>query len=232
MRLLACVVVVPVALVAWQWLDDRSTERALAPVASAVAGRTVEIDCQSVWGTLLDALPRHGSVRFDRNGIPEPRIFLTHTTCDRLQAFREHRRHAELSCVRTMDWARPVPLVPGSPCYRRASKTIYALLTLTHEAYHTAGVTNEATANCYAIQAMAWAAWELGADREEAELIAKAMNALEPLQSGEYGTPECRAGSRLDLHPRTRAFPTETPLTPPMGLGGVSGIASGATARG
>jgi hypothetical protein len=228
MRLLACVVAIPVALVGWQWLDDRSTEHTLAPVASAVAGRTVDVDCQSLWANLVDPLPRHGSVRFDQSGTPEARIFLTHVTCDRLQAFRGKRRHRELGCLRTMDWAKPVPLVPGSACYRSASKTIYALLTLAHEAYHTAGVTDEATANCYGIQAMAYVASALGAEQAEAELLARAMNALEPLQAGAYGTVRCRAGDTLDLHPQTREFPTEHPVGPPLGIGGVRGIASGA----
>jgi hypothetical protein len=222
------VVAVPVVLGIWQWLDDRSTERDLAPITTAVAGRTVEVDCQSLWATLIDPLPRHGSVRFDGNGIPEARIFLTHPICDRLQAFRGTRRHEHLSCLRTMDWSQPIPLAPGSPCYRQTSKTIYALLTLAHEAYHTAGVTNEATANCYAIQAMAYVAVELGSEQAEAELLARAMNALEPLQGGEYGTAECRAGAKLDLHPETREFPTEHPIAPPQGAGGVRGLASGA----
>ena len=219
---------VPVALVCWQWLDDRATEHRLAPIASAVAGRTIEVDCQSLWATLIDPLPRQGSVLFDRSGTPEPLIFLAHATCDRLQAFRGKRRHGEVACLSELDWSQPIPLVPGSPCYRQASKTVYALMTLAHEAYHTTGVTNEATANCYAIQAMAFVAVALGAEQEEAELLADTMNALEPLQVGEYRTAECRAGARLDLHPETPDFPTEQPLAPPYGTGGVRVQASGA----
>jgi hypothetical protein len=217
-----------VALVGWQWLDDRSTERALAPIASAVAGRTVAVDCQSLWATLLDALPRHGSVRFDVNGVPEPRIFLTHATCDRLQDFEGRRRHGAVSCLRGIQWTQVMPLAPGSPCYRSASPTIYALLTLAHEAYHTAGITNEASANCYAIQAMAYVATSLGAEQAEAEILADAMRALAPLQAGEYGTQRCRAGDTLDLHPETPDFPTEHPIAPPRGLGGARRAGAGA----
>ncbi|MDH4345305.1 MAG: hypothetical protein OEW31_03110 [Thermoleophilia bacterium] len=215
MRALAVVVTVPVALVAWQWWDDRGTERTLAPVASAVAGRPVAVDCQSVWASLVDALPRHGEVRFSADGVPEPRLFLTHPTCDRLQAFASSRSHDELRCLSTLDWGSDRPLLPGTPCYEEASSTVYALLTLAHEAYHVVGVTNEAATNCYAIQAMAYAAAALGAPPPEAVLVAQAMNALEPLQGGGYGTTQCVAGSELDLHPETPTFPTEQPLAPP-----------------
>ena len=75
---------------------------------------------------------------------------------------------------------------------------------------------------------MAYAAAALGAEQAEAELVADTMNALEPFQTGGYGTTECRAGTRLDLHPETADFPTEQPLAPPYGTGGVRGLASGA----
>jgi hypothetical protein len=217
MRALAVVVAVPLALVGWQWWSDRSAERMLAPIASQVAGREVVVDCQSLWANLLDALPRHGEVRFDANGVPEPRIFLTHQTCDRLQAFADSARHGELDCLRSLDWSQPVALHPRSECYDRSTRTVYALMTLAHEAYHTAGEMNEAVTNCYAIQAMAFVSVQLGAERDEAELVARAMAALAPLQSGGYGTDRCRAGTELDLHPETRAFPTEDPIVPPRG---------------
>ena len=54
--------------------------------------------------------------------------------------------------------------------------------------------------------------------------LARAMAALEPGQGGEYGTAECRAGRRFDLHPETAAFPTEHPIVPPLGHGGVPSL--------
>ena len=50
------------------------------------------------------------------------------------------------------------------------------------------------------------------------------MEALEPRQGGEYGTAECHAGGKLDLHPETAAFPTEHPIVPPLGHGGVPSL--------
>lgn len=220
MRTLAVVLAVPFALIAWQWWSDRSAERALAPIASEVAGRRVEIDCQSLWANLVDALPRHGEVRFDASGVPEARIFLTHQTCDTLQAFAGASHHGQLDCLRRLDWAQPTPLTPRSDCYQRSSKTVYALLTLAHEAYHTAGETDEMVTNCSATQAIAFVAVQLGAEQGEAELAARAMAALEPLQAGGYGTDRCRAGTELDLHPETPDFPTEHPIVAPRGYRG------------
>jgi hypothetical protein len=212
-RLLAAVLLVPTLLVAWQWWSDTRTEARLRPVASAIAGGEVEVDCEGLWASLLDAQAREGEVLFDRSGIPESRIYLTHRTCDRLWTFAGRPRHPDLDCLAGVDWRFESPV--GSACYRRSSSTIYALLTLAHEAYHTAGVTGEAQANCYAIQALAWTAATLGADPLEGERVAQALAALEPYQRRDYATARCRAGTELDLHPETAAFPTEWPLAPP-----------------
>jgi hypothetical protein len=219
-KLVAVALAVPVGLVGWLWWSDHSTERALAPVASEIACRSVEVDCQSLWGSLLDIQARHGEVRFDANGVPEARIFLTRGTCERLRGFRGHAYHGELSCLRDLDWTAPAPLPPGAACYRESSDTIYAVLVLAHEAYHTAGVTNEAQTNCYAIQAMAYAAVRLGGAEDEARRVGLAMAALAPYQRDGYATSDCRAGTPLDLHPETPEFPSEVVLAPPQGLGG------------
>ena len=67
---------------------------------------------------------------------------------------------------------------------------------------------------------MAWTATQLGAPVDEAELLARAMEVLEPGQPDGYASIECRAGARLDLHPETADFPTEHPIVPPLGWGG------------
>ncbi len=182
------------------------------------------MNCQSFWGGLIDAQGREGEVFFDASGVPESKLFLTRRTCQELRRFAGHSRHGELDCLATIDWAAAEPLPFDSECYARARKTIYAVLVLAHESYHTSGVSDEAAANCFAIQAMAWTAMQLGAAAGEAELLARAMEALEPLQGGEYGTAECHAGGKLDLHPETPAFPTEHPIVPPLGHGGVPSL--------
>ena len=62
---------------------------------------------------------------------------------------------------------------------------------------------------------MAYIAVAFGANERDGELAARAMAALEPFQGGEYATSRCRAGTELDLHPETPAFPTEHPIGPP-----------------
>jgi hypothetical protein len=224
-RTVAALLMIPLALVVWQWWGDRSAEHVLTPVAAGVAGRPVEVQCQTLWGSLLDVNPRQGEVFFDARGVPEAKLFLTRDTCRRLKRFSNRDTHGELDCLAHLDWGDRVPLHPDSDCYRSASPTVYALLILAHEAYHTAGVRGEATANCYAIQSLAWAATTLGASESEAYLVAKAMAALAPYQGDEYATGECIAGSRLDLHPETPEFPTERALAPPLGKGGMPGLA-------
>jgi hypothetical protein len=228
MRILAAVLSVPLVVLVWQWWHDGSTERMLAPIASQIAGRDVAVDCQTFWGALIDPLPRHGEVVFDRNGIPERRIFLTHDTCQRLARFGGHAHHAELDCLRQAPWVvgRDNPF--GNPCYHEASETVYAILTLAHEAYHTAGVRDEAVANCYATQAMAFAALRLGARDAEPREVAAAMAALLPFQGDAYRTTECVPGSRYDLNPDTPAFPTEDAPVAPLGKGGTKGLAAAA----
>ena len=219
MRVLASIAVIPVLFVGWQLWSDHSFEHRLTPIASGIAGRSVEVDCQSLWGSLLDAKGREGEVYFDASGAPERRLFLTRKVCNGLRSFDESASHPELDCLRTIEWDVPDPLPYSSECFARASGTIYAILILSHESYHTAGSREEAETNCFAIQAMAWTAMELGAPQGEAELLALAMEALEPGQGSDYGTNECHGGERLDLHPETPAFPTEFPLVAPGGLG-------------
>ncbi len=219
MRVLASIAVVPVLFVGWQLWSDHSFEQRLAPIASGIAGRSVEVDCQSLWGSLLDVKGREGEVYFDASGTPERQMFLTRKICNGLRGFDETTTHPELDCLRTIDWTTPDPLPYSSECFARSSGAIYAILILAHESYHTAGSRNEAETNCFAIQAMAWTAMQLGAPQDEAQLLALAMEALEPGQGSEYGTDECRRGLRLDLHPETADFPTELPIVPPGGLG-------------
>jgi hypothetical protein len=228
MRFLAVILAVPALLIGWQLWSDRSLEHRLQPIASGVAGRKVEVDCQSIWGELFDVGWREGEVQFDSSGAPARRLFLTRRICKRLRTFAKHPTHHELDCLHAVDWRVADPLPLSSTCYARSSDTIYAILILAHESYHTAGVSDEATTNCFAIQAMAWTAAQLRDSAEEALLLARAMEALEPVQATGYATTDCHAGLRLDLHPETSDFPTEVPAAPPLGRGGTVNTMPGA----
>lgn len=203
------------AVFGWLHWSTAQIDGELRPIASAVAGHPVSVDCQGYLASLVDVQSREGEVQFDANGRPAPRIFLTRQTCRRLDAFAHASRHPALDCLAGIDWKQPDPLPPDSPCGIEAGPTVYALLILAHESYHTAGVIDEVTTNCYAIQAMAYVASRLGATLRESELAALAMDALEPHQIDGYATTDCRPGTAIDLHPETPAFPTELPLAPP-----------------
>src|SRR5262245_25937939 len=119
MRTVAVVIALPILVVAWQGWRDHSTERRLEPIAAGGAGRGVKVDCQSFWGSLLDAQAREGEVRYDAQGVPEARLFLTHKICGELRRFAGHSHHRELDCLMTIDWTASDPLPAGSPCYER-----------------------------------------------------------------------------------------------------------------
>jgi hypothetical protein len=229
MRLVYSVVVVPALIAGWLWWGDRSIQHRLEPIASAIAGREVHVDCQGFVGALLDAQGREGEVWFGPDGLPADRLFLTRKQCRRLAGYAGHAFHEELACLSGLAWERGDTVASGEHCSRRTSETIFALLVLAHEAYHTAGVSSEALANCYAVQAMGYAAVELGADPREAALTARAMAALLPSQPGDYASTDCVAGSKHDLFPETPDFPTESPARPTLGRGGMRGVASGVT---
>src|SRR5260221_8898511 len=186
-------------LLGWMHWSTAHIEGELRPVASAIAGHPVKVDCQGYIASLVDIQDREGEVRFDTNGKPKARIFLTRPTCERLDAFKHAHHHPALDCLVGVDWAQPEPLPPDSACGQQASPTVYALLILAHESYHTAGVVDEVTTNCYAIQAIAFVASRLGASDREGELAALAMAALEPYQADGYADDELPSRDRSGL---------------------------------
>jgi hypothetical protein len=96
-----------------------------------------------------------------------------------------------------------------------------ALITLTHESMHIRGWADEATAQCYAIQEVAFTVEQLGGSLAEGAAVASYALALQAYMPTDYQSSECAAGRSLDLHPETRAFPTEDePAPPPAGLYG------------
>ena len=156
-------------------------------------------------------------------GIPEPRLFLTRSTCGRLRAFAGHAHHAgaRLPCDGRLEGggSTAVRLI----VLRRAAETIYAVLVLAHESYHTIGVSDEAP-NCYAIQAMAWTAAQLGSSIRGG----RAARARDGGARAEAGRPTGRTsatpeGSSTSTR-RPPDFPTEHPLAPPLGTGGMPSL--------
>jgi hypothetical protein len=82
-----------------------------------------------------------------------------------------------------------------------------AVEALAHEAYHLAGVRDEAATQCYGLQAMRFVAGRLGLSAELADTYVRAAVARYPTLPEEYMSVQCREGGVLDLHPETGVFP-------------------------
>ena len=93
------------------------------------------------------------------------------------------------------------------------------VVTLTHESMHLRGWNDEAIAQCYAVQAVAWMVARLGADPRAGAGLARLAIAWTPSMPSEYQSPACHAGGTLDLHPETPNFPTEAVPLPPLAYG-------------
>ena len=94
-------------------------------------------------------------------------------------------------------------------------------MTLAHESMHLRGWADEAVAQCYGIQEVAYTVEQLGGTVAEGKGVASFMLAVQGGMPEEYQSGECRPGGQLDLHPETDDFPTEaSPGPPPTGLYG------------
>ena len=86
---------------------------------------------------------------------------------------------------------------------------LVAVHVLTHESMHLAGVIDEATAECFAVQTDAYVATRLGATPGFARSVAREYWAYYYRgQDSRYRSAECRDGGTLDLFPRRHGWPT------------------------
>jgi hypothetical protein len=150
-------------------------ERRLAGAASALAGVPVAVRCQTFGGAFVDSGPELGYVRWRTDGTPERWTLIKREQCRDLAAY-----------VRA-GGRRP------------SGAQMVAVHVLTHEAMHLAGITDEARAECAAVQRDARTARLLGASAAEAHrLAAWYWRTVYPTMPGGYRSPECRAGGALD----------------------------------
>ena len=216
MRVLLSIAAVPVLLFGWLTWSERSFEHRLQPIASEIAGREIGVDCQSFLGSLVDVQSREGEVTSTLRAVPEPRIFLTRSTCKRLKSFAGHAHHGELDCLAAVDWRAPDPFPFSSPCYQEAANTIYAVLILAHESYHARGVDRRGDGELRRDP-------DDGVDGTRARRRRGRGRAASPARWRRSSRsrirrtrrPAATPGSRFDLHPETPDFPTEHPLAPP-----------------
>jgi hypothetical protein len=180
--LLVALLLAAVAFVGFRLTEKRADEGRFAAIAREIAHRDVSIDCQGRVGELVDVDGEYGSVEFDSDGRPSSKARLDRTIC------------ASLARLARGDGAG-------------VEQGALAVEALAHEAYHLAGVQDEAATQCYGLQAMRFVAARLGVARDLGDAYVRAAVARYPTLAEEYRSVECREGGALDLHPETGVFP-------------------------
>jgi hypothetical protein len=92
----------------------------------------------------------------------------------------------------------------------RFSQTARAVAVLAHEAWHLAGVRDEGTTECYALQSGVELGQRLGLDEDTARRMMRQQlveNAGRGAASEYVVGPDCRDGGDLDRNPGSSAFP-------------------------
>jgi hypothetical protein len=184
------------------WLVDRhdrlQNEERLGTVASAIAGREVQVRCPGVVGKVLSWDIVEGSVRFDASGRPADETRLRAFTCAELDALAEGERAETLACAER----------DGVACGQPAHDLALAVDVLAHESWHLAGIIDEAITECRALQTMAWTAQQLGATREQGHALARIhfASGYRRLPS-RYQSGACVDGGELDMRPDDPVWP-------------------------
>ncbi|MBW3595095.1 MAG: hypothetical protein KY391_05905 [Actinobacteria bacterium] len=122
-------------------------EEQLASAASEVVGAPVEVHCQAFGEAFVDVGQELGYVRFGPDGVPERKTLIKRQQCRDLASY-----------VRNPD--------------EITREHVVAVHTLTHEAIHMSGVSNEAETECLAVQHNEQMARLLGASPEDARRLA------------------------------------------------------------
>jgi hypothetical protein len=171
-------------------------EAQLAGIATVIAGRDVSISCPGTLASLTEVSAQDGSVVFKPDGKPVDEAKLSGDTCKTLRRFL-HGGVAGLSCL-----ARP------GDCPLEVKEAAIAVNVLSHEAWHLAGVRDEAATQCYALQTNAATAAHLGASVQDSRAIAAyIVREVQPALPAEYRSRECFESGPLDLRPGDRAWP-------------------------
>jgi hypothetical protein len=151
-------------------LEDR-----LAVVASDLAGYRVAVNCQTAGQQFVDAGAELGYVRYGSDGVPQRATLIKRAQCTELSRYlRSHGDHPD-------------------------EGQVIAVHVLTHEAMHMAGITDEARAECLAMQRDAKTARLLGASPQQAAKLARRYwREFYPRMNDDYRSAECRPGGQLD----------------------------------
>ena len=178
--------------------DRLGNEARLGAIASRIAGREVRVNCPGPVGRLLGYDIVEGSVRFDAEGRPADEADLSLNSCAELDALAEGRAGKDLACIERT----------RIPCGPRGGRIAMAVDVLTHEAFHMSGIQDEGLTECRSLQAMAWAAQELGTTAEQGRALATAHYGWGYRDLPErYQHAGCAEGGELDERPGDPRFP-------------------------
>lgn len=152
-------------------------ERSLSAVATRLAGAPAAVRCQSLGQEMVDLGSELGYVRFAANGVPEHRTLIKRGPCKALNAYRHSDKRAP------------------------TDDEVIAVHVLTHESMHMRGLTDEAAAECAAIQRDELTAELLGAQPAEARQLARRYWLLDyPQMADNYRSGGCAPGGTMDEH--------------------------------
>ena len=164
----------------------------LSSIASELARRPVHVRCEGSKTELMNMAGESGRVEFV-DGRPTGDAVLKDGICTTLHLYSQSTKEG------------PTCLLP---CDDSTPAVVWSLNTLAHESYHLAGVRDEATTQCYALQAVGFVARRLGATEAQASALGEwAATNLPARMPPEYSSPQCRDGGTLDLHPNAPGWP-------------------------
>lgn len=150
-------------------------EAKLEEASSVIAGTKVQVHCQALGEAFVDAGFELGYVRFGPDGVPERSTLIKREQCRDLSSYLRSDRS---------DFSH---------------EHVVAIHTLTHEAIHMSGVTNEVETECLAMQRDAETAQLLGASPDAARaLAAYYWDVVYPRMPDSYRSDDCRSGGVLD----------------------------------
>jgi hypothetical protein len=158
-------------------INRAALDTRLGHAASRLIGVHVQVNCQTLTGSALDMGRELGYVKWGPNGVPEHRTLIKHDQCNDLDAY--------------LDSTKEHP----------SAAQILAVHVLTHESMHMSGTTNEAIAECHAMQYDTAMAEDLGAPAAAAHALAVSYwRVVYPNMPDNYTSGDCRPGGPLDLH--------------------------------
>ncbi|MEP7053630.1 MAG: hypothetical protein ABI912_00090 [Actinomycetota bacterium] len=150
-------------------------ENRLSGVASTLSGRRVRVRCQAFGAAFVDAGGELGYVKWKQDGTPVSWTLIKRNQCNDLSGYLDSGKHDT------------------------NFKRMLAVHILTHESMHLASITNEAAAECAAVQRDARTARLLGASAVDARALAAQYYAtVYPRMPDAYRSADCKAGGVLD----------------------------------